>query len=69
MGIDSTINKLEKLKLFGMVRALNGAVEAGIHELSNQELLAYITDAEWEYVSFRQACIVEIFLKNLPAYD
>ena len=49
MGIDSTINKLEKLKLYGMVRALNGAMDAGIHELSSQELLAYMTDAEWEY--------------------
>ena len=49
MGIDSTINKLEKLKLYGMVRALNGAVDAGIQGLSSQELLAYMTDAEWEY--------------------
>ena len=49
MGIDSTINKLEKLKLYGMVRALNGAMEAGIQGLSSQELLAYMTDAEWEY--------------------
>ena len=49
MGIDSTINKLEKLKLYGMVRALNGAMDAGIQGLSSQELLAYMTDAEWEY--------------------
>lgn len=49
MSITSTINKLEKLKLHGMVRALNGAVEAGIQGLSSQELLAYIVDAEWEY--------------------
>ena len=49
MSIDSTINKLEKLKLYGMLRALNGAVEAGIQGLSSQELLAYMTDAEWEY--------------------
>ena len=49
MGIDSTINKLEKLKLYGMLRALNGAMDAGIQGLSSQELLAYMTDAEWEY--------------------
>jgi len=49
MSIASTINKLEKLKLYGMVRALNGAMEAGISGLSTDELLAYIVDAEWEY--------------------
>ena len=32
-----------------MVRALNGAMEAGISGLSTDELLAYIVDAEWEY--------------------
>lgn len=49
MSIASTINKLEKLKLYGMVRALNGAMEVGIASLSNEELLAHIVDAEWEY--------------------
>ena len=49
MSIDSTINKLEKLRLYGMVRALNGAMEAGISGLSSEELLAHIVDAEWEY--------------------
>lgn len=49
MSIDSTINKLEKLRLYGMVKALNGAMEAGIRELSNQELLAHMVDYEWEY--------------------
>ena len=49
MSIASTINKLEKLKLHGMVRALNGAMEVGIASLSNEELLAHIVDAEWEY--------------------
>ena len=49
MSIASTINKLESLKLYGMVRALNGAMEAGISGLSTDELLAYIVDAEWEY--------------------
>ena len=49
MSIASTINKLEKLKLFGMVRALNGAMDVGVSSLSSEELLAHIVDAEWEY--------------------
>lgn len=47
MNIDSTINKLKDLRLHGMVRALNDT--AGLSQLSNQELLAHIVDAEWEY--------------------
>ena len=47
MNIDSTINKLKNLRLHGMVRALNDT--AGLSQLSNQELLAHIVDAEWEY--------------------
>ena len=49
MSTTSTINKLEKLRLYGMVRALNAVMEVGIKELSSQELLAHIVDAEWEY--------------------
>jgi len=49
MSIDSTINKLEKLKLYGMVRALNAVMETGMQGLSSEELLAHIVDAEWEY--------------------
>ena len=49
MSTTSTINKLEKLRLYGMVRALNAVMEAGISGLSSEELLAHIVDAEWEY--------------------
>lgn len=48
MSIKSTINKLEKLKLSGMVRALNGVMQAGLSGLTSEELLAHIVDAEWE---------------------
>jgi len=49
MSIDSTANKLEKLRLYGMLRALNAASQSGINEFSTQDLLAHIVDSEWEY--------------------
>lgn len=49
MDISATIVKLEKLKLYGMVRALNSAMDVGVHKLSSQELLSHIVDSEWEY--------------------
>lgn len=49
MSIDSTINKLQNLRLYGMVKALNAAIETGMQGLSSQDLLAHIVDSEWEY--------------------
>jgi len=46
MSIDSTINKLQNLRLYGMVKALNAVVETGMQGLSSGDLLAHIVDSE-----------------------
>ena len=61
MSLEPTINKLQSLRLYGMTRALNAALQTGLQGLSTQDLLAHIVDAEWDY---RQARKLEKLIKK-----
>jgi DNA replication protein DnaC len=45
----STLNKLEQLRLFGMARAFRATMETGVkHKFTADELLSHLVDAEWD---------------------
>jgi DNA replication protein DnaC len=45
----ATFNKLETMRLHGMVRAFKSAIESGAsHEFTPDELLSHLVDAEWD---------------------
>lgn len=45
----ATLNKLNQMKIYGMVRAWHTTLETGgSHDLTPDEFLAYLVDAEWE---------------------
>ena len=49
MNNEATIDKMHKMKLYGMLRALNQSLETGmINKVSPDELLGYLIDAEWD---------------------
>ena len=46
---DATIQKLEQMKLRGMLRAFRGTIETGIkNKYTPDELLSHLVDAEWD---------------------
>lgn len=50
MNNAQTIEKMHRLKLFGMARAFQALLETGArHELTPDELTAHLIDAEWEW--------------------
>jgi len=45
----STLHKLEQMKLFGMARAFRSTMETGVkHQFSPDELLSHLVDSEWD---------------------
>lgn len=48
MTNESTLEKLKLMRLNGMVRAFGTAMESGFDELTADELVAHIVDAEWD---------------------
>ena len=49
MNNEATISKMQKMKLYGMLRALNQSLEAGmISKVTADELLGHLIDAEWD---------------------
>jgi len=46
---EATIGKMQKMKLYGMLRAFNQSMEAGmISKVTADELLGHLIDAEWD---------------------
>jgi len=46
---EATIAKMQKMKLYGMLRAFNQSLEAGmISKVTADELLGHLIDAEWD---------------------
>ena len=46
---EATIEKMQQMKLYGMVRAFRATMEAGIKaNFTPDEMLAHLVDAEWE---------------------
>jgi DNA replication protein DnaC len=46
---EATIAKMQKMKLYGMLRAFNQSMEAGmISKVTADELLGHLIDAEWD---------------------
>lgn len=51
----SSLNKLEQLKLFGMARAFRTTMETGVkHQFTPDELLSHLVDSEWDDRSNRK---------------
>lgn len=51
----STLNKLEQLKLFGMARAFRSTMETGVkNQFTPDELLSHLVDSEWDDRSNRK---------------
>ena len=49
MNNEATMDKMQKMKLCGMLRAFNQALETGmINKVSPDELLGHLIDAEWD---------------------
>ena len=49
MNNEATISKMQKMKLYGMLRAFNQSLEAGmISKVTADELLGHLIDAEWD---------------------
>ncbi len=49
MNNEATISKIEKMKLYGMLRAFNQSMEAGMmNKVTADELLGHLVDAEWD---------------------
>lgn len=46
----ATLQKLEKMKLYGMARALAITLETGVrHQFTTDELVSHLVDAQWDY--------------------
>lgn len=46
----ATLQKLEKMKLYGMARALAITLETGVrHQFTADELVSHLVDAQWDY--------------------
>ena len=49
MNNEATITKMQKMKLYGMLRAFNQSLEAGMmSKVTADELLGHLIDAEWD---------------------
>ena len=49
MNNEATIGKMQKMKLYGMLRAFNQSMEAGMMDkVTADELLGHLIDAEWD---------------------
>ena len=49
MNNEATIDKMHRMKLYGMLRAFNQSLETGmIDKVSSDELLGHLIDAEWD---------------------
>ena len=49
MNNEATIGKMQKMKLYGMLRAFNQSMEAGMmNKVTADELLGHLVDAEWD---------------------
>jgi len=49
MNNEATIGKMQKMKLYGMLRAFNQSLEAGMMDkFTADELLGHLIDAEWD---------------------
>ena len=49
MNNEATITRMQKMKLYGMLRAFNQSMEAGmISKVTADELLGHLIDAEWD---------------------
>jgi len=49
MNNEATITKMQKMKLYGMLRAFNQSLEAGMmNKFTTDELLGHLIDAEWD---------------------
>ncbi len=49
MNNEATISKMQKMKLYGMLRAFNQSLEAGMMDkFTADELLGHLIDAEWD---------------------
>lgn len=49
MNNEATIDKMHRMKLYGMLRAFNQSLETGmIDKVSPDELLGHLIDAEWD---------------------
>jgi len=49
MNNEETLSKMQKMKLYGMMRAFNQSLEAGmIVKVTPDELLGHLVDAEWD---------------------
>ena len=48
MNNAQTIDKMKEMKLYGMARAMASAVDMGIKDLTPDEFLAHLVDAEWD---------------------
>jgi len=60
MTNEQTIEKMHKLKLFGMVRAFQNLIQQK-QSLTSDEMLAYLIDSEWD---FKQNRKIERLLKR-----
>ncbi len=48
MNNGQTIDKMKEMKLYGMARATASAVDMGIKDITPDEFLAHLIDAEWD---------------------
>jgi len=49
MNNEETLSKMQKMKLYGMLRAFNQSLEAGMmNKVTADELLGHLIDAEWD---------------------
>jgi len=45
---NKTIEKMNQMKLYGMARAMSSAVDMGLADITPDEFLAHLVDAEWD---------------------
>jgi len=43
-----TIDKMKEMKLYGMASAMASAMDMGIKDITPDELVAHLIDAEWD---------------------
>jgi len=49
MNNEETLTKMEKMKLYGMLKAFNQSLEAGMMaKFAADELVGHLVDAEWD---------------------
>lgn len=48
MNNSETIDKMKEMKLYGMARAMASAMDMGIKDITPDELVAHLIDAEWD---------------------